>query len=512
MDADWPARYFSATVGDARSAEHTGMAMQAIRSATRMLLIGVVSSPALMATAEAQIGDSIRGRPSEDNHFIETPRGWRHPMTAWGEPDIQATLDMMQASRVPLERCASSYRPGSPSCDMDKQWLTDDEYAAAMEAFNNRVDRMTQALDQGDVGAALRAGGDSNIPQRQTSLIVDPPDGLLPPLTAEAKRKAYEYGSDWALPGENIDFQSKDDFDSWDRCITRGMPSMMMPYRYNGGFRIIQSPGSVVFDVEMIHEARIIPTNGAAPPEAGLKQWLGVSRGHWEGTTLVVETTNYKDGLAINNPLINLAVQGSPPGNRFWASDQMKTTERITRLNDDWWLYEITTEDPLVLTKPFTVRYPMRNDPSYWWPEYACHEDNVIVPNYVETNRYERANPTPEPPQPPVEVTASIADVLAGRWIGRPDIATIDLDIELEFIRNRDGTINGRLIGTTLGAIDKPLRELEIDGRQISFTLPNVDPWSVAGEIADDGTIDGVVFSIQGGMPISFRRNARASR
>ena len=89
------------------------------------------------------------------------------------------------------------------------------------------------------------------MPQRQTNLLVDPPNGLLPALTPQAKRRAYEMGSDWALPGEDIDFQSKDDFDSWDRCITRGMPSMMMPYRYNGGFRIFQAPGYVVFDIEM---------------------------------------------------------------------------------------------------------------------------------------------------------------------------------------------------------------------------------------------------------------------
>ena len=88
---------------------------------------------------------------------------------------------------------------------------------------------------------------------------------------------------------------------------------------------------------------------------------MGESRGHWEGNTLVVVTTNYKEGP----PMINLAVVGSPPGNRFPISEQMKTTERITRLNDDWWLYEITTEDPVILTRPFTVRYPMHNDPAY---------------------------------------------------------------------------------------------------------------------------------------------------
>ena len=480
--------------------------MHPITSTLRSALFSTAAAAILIPTAQAQIGDSIRGAASEANHFIETPRRWDHPMTAWGDPDLRAKLDMMQAARIPFERCASSYRPGGPPCEMDKKWLTDEEYEAAMDAYNNRVDRMAQALAAGDGGAAFRSAGDANIPQRQTNLIMDPPNGLLPPLTAQAKRVAYEYGSDWALPGEDINFQSQDDFDSWDRCITRGMPSMMMPYRYNGGFRIHQAPGVVILETEMIHEARVVKMDGRGPLDPNIKQRLGDSRGHWEGTTLVIETTNYADGLPINNPLMNLAVQGSPPGNRFWQSDQLKTTERIVRLNDDTWLYEITTEDPLVLTAPFTVRYPMRNDPDYIWPEYACHEDNTIVRNYVETHRYALANPTPEPEQEPLEVTPSVANALAGRWVGRPRIPSIDLDIELEFTRNTDGTVNGRLIGTTLGEIDKPLRNFRIEGRQVSFTFPNIDPWNASGELSDDGTITGVVSGIQGGMPVTFRR------
>ncbi len=167
---------------------------------------------------------------------------------------------------------------------------------------------------------------------------------------------------------------------------------------------------------------------------------------HWEGDTLVVETTNYKEGP----PMINLAVAGSPPGNHFPMSDQMKTTERITRLNDEWYLYEIKTEDPVILTRPFTVRYPMRTEPNYLMPEYACHEDNQIVPNYTRTSRYERAHPKPEPPQPPVTVGPGVADALAGTWVGRPRIVTIDDDIEIQFTKNRDGTVNGKLIGTEL--------------------------------------------------------------
>jgi hypothetical protein len=462
---------------------------------------------ALATTAYAQINDSIRGAPSEANHFIETPKGWKHPMTPWGEPDIQATLDMMQASGVPLERCANSYRPGAPPCDKNKKWLTEEEYKQRVAAAASRGDRSQQLAKEGKFGPALLAGlTDPNLPQRQTNLIVDPPDGMLPALTPLAKSLAYKMGSDWALPGENINFQSVADFDSWDRCVTRGLPSMMMPYRYNGGFRIEQAPGYVVFNVEMIHEARVIPTDGRKPLDSNIKQYLGESRGHWEGTTLVVETTNFRTDPSINQPLINLAVVGSPAGNRFPISDKLKTTERIVRLNNDAWLYEIKTEDPDILTAPFTVRYPMLNNPKYIVPEYACNEDNQIVHNYVTTNRYERAHPKPEPPQPPVKVPADVANLLAGHWVGTPRIPTIDVNIELEFTKNKDGTVNGKLIGTNLGKIDKPLRAFKVDGRTVSFTFPNVDPWSVSGQLADDGTITGVVFSIQGGTTVTFKR------
>ena len=311
--------------------------------------------------------------------------------------------------------------------------------------------------------------------------------------------------SDWALPGEDLTFDGPQDFDSWDRCVTRGMPSSMMHYYYNGGFKIYQSPGVVVFSLEMIHEARVIYTDGRPPAASAIKQWMGESRGHWEGDTLVVETTNYKEGP----PMINLAVAGSPPGNHFPISDQMKTTERITRLNDEWYLYEIKTEDPVILTRPFTVRYAMRNEPSYLMPEYACAEDNQIVPNYSNTSRYERAHPKAEPPQPPVTVGPGVADALAGTWVGRPRIVTIDDDVEISFTKNADGTVNGKLIGTNFGKIDKPFRNFQIKDKTVGFTLPNIDPWTFSGELKPDGNLTGVIFSAQGGLPVTFKRTGR---
>ena len=459
-------------------------------------------------TVTAEV-DSIRGAPSEANNFIGTPEGWVHPRTPWGDPDIQATLDMVQAGSVPFARCSTKYSSrGERPCDPNKAWYTQEEYDAAVAQAEGRVDRSVQALEEGDLGTSIQAGVlDPTNPQRQTSLIVDPPNGLLPELTPWAKEQARLMGSDWALPGQTINFQDQFDFDSWDRCITRGLPSMMMPYYYNGGFKILQSPGYVIFDMEMIHEARVIPLGDKPQLSPAIRQYLGESRGHWEGTTLVVVTTNFNADPKANRPLMNLAVAGSPPGNRFPVSDEMKITERVTRLNDDWWLYEIKTEDPKVLTRPFTVRYPMRNNPDYWWSEYACHEDNHIVPNYVSANRAERANPTPEPEQAPVQVGKEMAAMLNGRWVGQPDVHVLDYDVVIEFSDNGDGTVNGKLIRTTLpdGMIDQPLRAFMIDNDHISFTFPNADPWSYQGTInAQDRSITGYTASAQGGVALNF--------
>src|SRR6185369_1725 len=281
-------------------------------------------------------------------------------------------------------------------------------------------------------------------------------------------RRALQMGSSWSLPGEDTVYDGPLDFDFWDNCRSRGMPSSMMPYRYNGGFKIHQAPGVVVFDLEMIHDARVIFTDGRPPLRAAHKEYMGDSRGHWEGNTLVVETTNYKEGP----PLINLAVVGSPAGNRFPVSDKLKTTERITRLNNDMFLYEIKTEDPVVLTRPFTVRYPMRNDPPA------------------------------EPPAQSAQVTADVANALAGRWTGQPKLATIDYNIFLEFTKNADGTVQGKLIGTDLKTfggktplnINKALRDFTMKDRRINFEFPNTQPWTFAGELSADGaSITGTV-------------------
>jgi len=474
----------------------------------KTVLLSAAAAAIFISTAR---GQSILGPPSEANHFIETPKGWVHPKTPWGEPDIEANLNMMQAAGIPLERCANA-RFGGPPCDLAKKWWTEDEHKQRLAAAAGRGDLGRQLIEKGEFGRALLSGvTDLATPQRQTTLIVDPPDGRLPEITAEGKRRALEMGSSWSLPGEDTIYEGPLDFDFWDNCRSRGMPSSMMPYRYNGGFAIRQAPGVVVFDLEMIHDARVIYTDGRPSLSPAHKHYMGESRGRWDGNTLVVETTNYKEGP----PMINLAVVGSPAGNRFPVSDRMKTTERITRLNNDMWLYEIRTEDPVILTRPFTVRYPMRNDPSYEWWEYGCHEGNTIVQNYSETNRFERRNPPAEPPAQSAQLTPDIANALAGKWTGRPRLATVDYDIYLEFTRNADGTIQGKLIGTNLKTfrgrvtpiINKALRDFTMKDRRMTFELPNTQPWTFTGDLSPDGsTITGSLNSAQGGLPVTFRK------
>jgi hypothetical protein len=149
----------------------------------------------------------------------------------------------------------------------------------------------------------------------------------------------------------------------------------------------------------------------------------------------------------------------------------------------------------------------MRNDPGYFMPEYACHESNAIVRNYVETNRYERANPSPNP-ESPISVSPAVADALEGRWSGTPRIVTLDLAIEIEFMQRSDGTMVGQLIGTSLGEINQPLGNVSFADGVLRFELPNWQPWGFAGVLTEAGTITGAVNSAQGGVPVTFRRTS----
>ena len=350
---------------------------------------GAVVLFALCAGVNAQLAPVKPGpTPDEGNFFIATPPGWVQPKTAWGDPDFEGIWPISYVGTVSLQRCTQNFgQRVPPNCDPHKAFLTKEEFDALQTRAAKQPDRYKQVVQDGEAGRAFLSGiMDTFTPQRQTSLIVDPPDGKLPEMTAEGKRLSSLMKSTWPLDGEKLFFDSYKDFDSWDRCITRGLPASMFPFRYNNGFQIIQAPGEVVLRMEMIHEARIVPLN-APPVSPDIKEWLGVSRGHFEGKDLVVETTNFKPGASATNT----GVGGSPAGNRFPISDQMKMTERFTRLNNDFLIYTITVDDPVVLTHSWTARFPLKLDNGFQILEYACTEDNHVIPNWISVSQAERA-------------------------------------------------------------------------------------------------------------------------
>jgi hypothetical protein len=333
----------------------------------RKLLISGVLGTAALHVACTDSENAITTLTTRD-------AAWIPPMTSWGEPDLRGSWPIYHLIGTPLER---------PEEFAERRLMNDDEFEDVVARVNARNTRYDDEISHNKMGGGHWA--EETLALRLTSLIVDPPNGRLPELTEEGRSLAGQMGSGWS----NTVFDSIADFDSWDRCITRGLPVSMLPRNYNNGIAILQSPGYVVITLEMAHESRIIPTDGRPMLDPAIKQWLGESRGHWEGHTLVVETTNFNGRTSMTNP----GVPGSPR-DPTPTTENMRVTERFTRTSDDTMDYQITIEEPVVLKQPWTVGYPMRRDEAYRAFEYACHEGNTAVRHYIETSRYERAHQT----------------------------------------------------------------------------------------------------------------------
>jgi dienelactone hydrolase len=304
------------------------------------------------------------------HHGAQAATDYTPPLTPWGEPDLRGTWPLNHLISVPVVR---------PPEFGDRFLLTEEEQRAREENVASR-DAQFQSGPIPSADAAGRA-------LAQTSLIYDPPDGQFPALTEYGRQLQTTMKGSYH-PTQTV-FDDLTDFSSWDRCITRGMPVSMLARNYNNGVRIFQTPGYVVISLEMAHEARVIPTTATPMLDPAVKQWMGESRGHWEGNTLVVETTNVGHGL-----VIGLTSAGNPgsPGPLQPFSDEMKVTERFTRTADDTIEFEMTVSDPKVLaTGSYTYKFPLFLDNDYDIYEYACHEGNTTVQNYVETSRFERA-------------------------------------------------------------------------------------------------------------------------
>lgn len=296
---------------------------------------------------------------------------WQHPRTPWGEPDIQGMWPISHLIGTPFER---------PEKFGDRRTMTDEEFAEVVARVEVRNTRYDEEQASNKMGGGHWAEPTQAL--RLTSLLVNPANGRLPALTPLGAALAPKMGSDW----NRSVFDSVDDFDSWNRCISRGMPVTMLPRNYNNGVLIKQTPGYVVITTEMVHEARIVPTDGRPAADPAIKQWLGEPRGRWEGNVLVIESKNY-NGLF---GLTNFGVPGSPRA-PVPSTTNLRTVERFERIADGTMNYSITVEDSEILTQPLTIEYPMQLDNDYESYEYACHEGNSSVRNYIETSRFERA-------------------------------------------------------------------------------------------------------------------------
>jgi len=295
-------------------------------------------------------------------------KNYKAPKTPWGEPDLQGIWPLNHLIATPFQR---------PEKYGDRRFMTEEEYAAAEKSAQARNKRFESgAIPQADSGTQV---------MRITSLMSEPANGRFPALTPYGK-ELYDKMHGSYKPGQKV-FDSPDDFDSWDRCITRGMPVSMEPRNYNNGIRIMQSPGYVEIALEMAHEVRIIPTDGRPALDNSIREWLGESRGHWEGNTLVVVTTNFNG----KTDMTNSGVPGSPPLNP--TSPNMRITERFTRTAPDTIDFEMRVEDPEVVVSPWAVAFPLKLDNNYKMYEYACHEGNEAIRGYITNSRYEREHP-----------------------------------------------------------------------------------------------------------------------
>jgi len=279
------------------------------------------------------------------------------PKTPWGDPDLQGLWPA--SANIPMQR---------PANLADRSKLSKEEYDRQVTQARQREEADQQEFAPSTGGVTINPPGywvERAKPHEQTSLVVDPPDGRVPPLTP-AGRDVVQSLRGGLGPGQHFPekVDSFEDFDFYSRCITRGLVSSMLPTLYNFGNHIIQGPGYVAIRNEMIHETRVIPVDGRPHVGKDIQTYMGDSRGHWEGDTLVVETTN------LNNKT------GTGSG---YFSDSAKLTERFTRTGPKELSYDLTINDPKTWTKPWTIHYPYVLDASYPVIEYACHEGNYMM-------------------------------------------------------------------------------------------------------------------------------------
>jgi hypothetical protein len=299
---------------------------------------------------------------------------YKTPKTAWGDPDLQGIWPGNMG--IPLQR---------PAALGERTTLTDEEFAKKQEQAKKQVQADSESTAASDSKVGIGPPSywtERGKPTRQASLIIDPPNGRLPALTAEAEKYRKEARGGRGMPGAwSGSADSWEDLNIYYRCITRGLLGSVIPVVYNNGNQILQSPGYVVFRNEMIHESRIIPLDGRPHVGSEIKLYLGDSRGHWEGDTLVVETTNFTDKDAIGSN------GAGYPGDPGYHSDQLKVVEKFRRTGPKSLDYTATVMDPRTWTKPWTMLLQLERNDSYQILEYACHEGNYAMTDILSGAR-----------------------------------------------------------------------------------------------------------------------------
>jgi hypothetical protein len=265
-------------------------------------------------------------------------KAWTPARTPDGQPDIQGTWVNFDSTPFETPGGAPSQPAANPGVSPPSHW----------------------------------ADHDSPVNDRRKSMVIEPPDGKVPLLPWAEARRDY----DLAHLSDSYVHETP-----WVRCITRGMPAGMFPAGYNNAHRIIQVPGYVVIQSEMIHETRIIPIDGRPHVGSKMRLWNGDSRGRWDGNTLVVETTNYNDKGSIATSAATGRVRGIP------QSEKLHVVERFTPAGTNTIEYEVTIDDAGVYSKPWKVAFPMNRDPKYQLFEYSCHEGNYAIPAELSAGR-----------------------------------------------------------------------------------------------------------------------------
>jgi hypothetical protein len=283
---------------------------------------------------------------AQDAKALPATKSWTQPETPWGDPDLQGTWTSDDCIGTPTNR---------PANLGEKAYYTEAELAERQARLTQQKEtdlKETVAPDQRvGTGPPAHWGERARRPCKQTSLVMDPPNGRTPDLLPETKARPIPEGAG----NNNPKADSWEDFSYYIRCISRGVTGSIFPVIYGNGQEIVQAPGYVTILQEMVHEARVIPMDGRPHANPNIRSYMGDARGHWEGSTLVVETTNFlgnRTGIGANG--------GGVP-----TSDALKLVERYTRVGPDEMRYEVTIDDPKTYTGPFKVAFPLTQEPGY---------------------------------------------------------------------------------------------------------------------------------------------------